>query len=160
MAGIFCLALTVGSGACSSQGSNQSAGAVPKGCYAGAFHLKIRPSVAEPGNLVIVDAHGPWDSRNVGTESYGLLGIVKSGRFIPIYNLAAIVAGIRREQNVPVGPSGGVGGVGLPNRPFRIEVPPVPGGHYIVQFSYSIAPGKTGAEGPKLYDLCTSLLVK
>jgi hypothetical protein len=57
-----------------------------------------------------------------------------------------------------VRPTGAVGGVGLPNKPFRVQVPTVGTGDYVVQFSYSVAPGTTGG-GPGLYHLCTSLHV-
>lgn len=153
---IFCLAVAFSSAACSGQSQAQE----PRGCYVGAYHLKVNPSNAGPDDLVTVTASGPWQSNNVTTESYGLFGTDKGGRFVATYNLAAIAPGIQRGKNVPIGPSGAVGGVGLPNKPFRVRVPTVPGGDYVVQFSYSVSPGASSSNGPKLYNLCASLHVK
>jgi len=153
---IFCLAVAFSSAACSGQSHAQE----PKGCYVGAYHLKVNPSNAGPDDLVTVTASGPWQSNNVTTESYGLFGTDKGGRFVATYNLAAIAPGIQRGKNVPIGPSGAVGGVGLPNKPFRVRVPAVPSGDYVVQFSYSVSPGASSSNGPKLYNLCASLHVK
>jgi hypothetical protein len=154
-AGIFCLALAVSAAAC----SGPAPPSWPKGCYTGAIHLKVSPGTARPGDLVTVAADGPWPGGNVTTQSYGLLGTEKNGRFAATYNLAAIAPGVGRQPNTPVGPSGAVAGVGLPDKPFRIQVPAVPSGDYLVQFSYSVAPGAASSDGPKLYDLCTSLHV-
>lgn len=155
-AGIFCLALAFSSAACSSQSQAHEL----RGCYVGAYHLEVNPSTAGPDDLVTVTASGPWQGNNITTESYGLFGMDKGGRFVATYNLAAIAPGIQREQNVPIGPSGAVGGVGLPNEPFRVRVPTVPNGDYVVQFSYSVSPGASSSNGPRLYNLCASLHVK
>jgi hypothetical protein len=154
-AGVVCVALAVSAAAC----SGPAPASWPKGCYAGTIHLKVSPGTARPGDLVTVAAGGPWSGGNVTTQSYGLLGTAENGRFAATYNLAAIAPGVGREPNTPIGPSGAASGVGLPDRPFRIQVPAVPAGDYFVQFSYSVAPGATSSDGPKLYNLCTSLHV-
>lgn len=149
------LALTISASACSS--SNASVGS-PRGCHTGPVSLELGTATAHPGTLVTVSSKGRWASKNVTTESYGLLGMNKDNHFAPIYNIAAIAPGIPRQQNIPYGSPPGVGGVGLPNRQFRIRVPTVSNGTYIVQFSYSVAPTSSG-RGPKRYNLCASLHV-
>jgi hypothetical protein len=145
------LALCVGACTTPSQSSPY-----PRGCYTGPLHLKLSTSTARPGDMVTVRSEGSWHSRNTETENYGLLGTTKGGRFISVYNLAAITPGTSSEHNFPVGSSNSIAGVGLPNRPFRIQIPPVSDGTYIVRFLYSAAPAGSNA-GPKTYNLCTSL---
>jgi hypothetical protein len=118
--------------------------------------LKLSASTARPADLVTVRSEGPWHDSNVETGNYGLLGITKNGRFTPVYNLAALAPGILPGHNFPFGSSNRIAGVGLPNRPFHIRVPPVRNGMYIVQFNYSAAPTTSNA-GPKTYNLCASL---
>jgi hypothetical protein len=153
-AGLLGLALATAAAACTGTGSSPAHSAYPRGCSK-AFRLKVSANSASPGQVLTVSAEGRWRSSNVETESYGLLGTVRSGRFTPIYNLAAIVPGLR-QKNIPVGPSGGVGGVGLGNQPFRIKVPPVHSGSYVVQFLYSVPPTSANG-GPKTYNLCALL---
>lgn len=156
-AGLLGLALATAASACTGTGSPRAHSAYPSGCSK-AFRLKVSANSASPGQVLTVSSEGRWRSSNVETESYGLLGTVRSGRFIPIYNLAAIVPGIQ-QKNIPVGPSGGVGGVGLGNQPFHIKVPPVHSGSYVVQFLYSVPPASANG-GPKTYNLCALLHVR
>jgi hypothetical protein len=149
------LALTISAGACSSTSASFGS---PRGCYTGPVRLELGTSTARPGTLVTVNSKGRWPSHNVTTGNYGLLGINKDNRFVPVYNIAAIAPGIPRGQNFPYGSPEGIGGVGLPDRQFRIRVPPVSNGTYIVQFSYSVAPTTNGG-GPRQYNLCASLHV-
>ena len=131
------------------------------GCYVGTFRLHISPANARPGQTVTLAANGPrGPSGGVGTESWGVLGAASDGHFAATYDLAAITPGLRHQQNIPVGANGGIGGVGLPNRAFRIRVPPVPVGNYLIQFSYSVQSGSMGnTGGPKSYTLCARLHV-
>ena len=122
------------------------------------MRLTVAPSSAHPGQIVSLTATGTWHSRFVTTDSWGLLDTAINGNLTPIYDLAAIAPGIPRHQNVPAGPAVAISGVGLPNKPFRIEVPHTPGGMYIIEFTYSAAPASPG-KGPKVYDLCAQLNV-
>lgn len=160
-AALVIIALAVGSVACTRQASPPPSvrHVNSLGCYVGAFHLKVSPSPARSGEVVTVSASGPWRGRDVGTDSYGLLGTNKDGHFVRMYYLAAITPGGPRRRNIPVSRSVGVGGVGLPNRPFQIEVPPVRSGDYIIQFDYSVTPAPTGSGGSATYDLCAPLHV-
>jgi hypothetical protein len=156
-AGLLGLALATAGAACTGTGSPPSRSAYPRGCSK-AFRLKVSANSASPGQVLGVSAEGRLRSPNVETESYGLLGTVRSGRFVPIYNLAAIVPGLH-QKNIPVGPSEGVGGEGLGIRSFRIRVPPVHSGSYVVQFLYSVPPASANG-GPKTYNLCALLHIK
>lgn len=94
---------------------------------------------------------------NVGTDSYGLLGISSDGGFVAKYHVAAIAPGVQRDPNIPVGGSNALSDVGLPNRPFQIQIPPVGAGRYIVKFVYAVTPD--GGGKAKMYDLCAPLTV-
>ncbi len=153
-ASLLGFALATAAAACTGTGSSPARSAYPDGCSK-AFRLKVSANSASPGQVLTVSAEGRLRGSNVETESYGLLGTVRSGRFVPIYNLAAIVPGLR-QKNIPVGPSEGVGGEGLGIRSFRIQVPPVHSGSYVVQFLYSVPPASAGV-GPKTYNLCALL---
>lgn len=155
-AGLLGFAMAVATVACTGTGSSPSRSAYPRGCSK-AFRLKVSSNSASPGQVLTVSAEGRWRSSNVETESYGLLSAVRGDRFVPIYNLAAMVPGMH-QKNIPVGPSGGVGGVGLGDQPLRIQIPPVHSGSYIVQFTYSVAPESANG-GPKVYNLCALLHV-
>ena len=152
------LGLAVSAAACASHLSAPPLPAKEVGCYSGNIRLTVSPSSAHPGQIVSLRATGTWHSRFVITDSWGLLDTTINGHLTPIYNLAAIAVGIPRHQNVPVGPAGAIASVGLPNRPFRVEVPNTPSGLYIIEFTYSAAPASTG-RGPKIYDLCAQLNV-
>lgn len=131
------------------------------GCYSGQFQLQASPAAAAKGQMITLSASGKWPVRdtfhNVGTDSYGLLGTSSNGKFVAKYNVAAIAQGVQRNPNIPVGSSNALGGVGLPNRPFQVQVPPVSAGRYIVKFVYVVTPD--GGGKPKPYDLCASLTV-
>jgi hypothetical protein len=94
----------------------------------------------------------------VGTQIWGLLGTAAKGHFVTTYNLAAIVPGIYHQQNIPAGSAAVLDGLGLPNIPFRVRVPPVHGGNYLIKFVYSVTPEALGTS-PRLYDLCAALHV-
>ena len=128
------------------------------GCYSGDVRLTVGPGSGRPGQVVSLAAIGTWHSPLVTSDSWGLLDGEVNGHLMPIYNLAAIAVGIPRRPNVRVGPAGAIASVGLPNRPFRIEVPNVPAGIYTIEFTYSAAPTSSGT-GPKVYDLCARLSV-
>jgi len=130
------------------------------GCYVGTFRLHISPTHVRVGQTVTLEANGPRASRaGVSTESWGLLGTDSGGHFAATYNLAAITAFDPHARNTPLGTA--LAGVGLPNRPFRVRVPPVSRGSYIIQFAYSVEPGSMGNAGPgdKSYTLCAWLRI-
>jgi hypothetical protein len=131
------------------------------GCYTGPVWLQVRPSSAPAGSLVGIRAEGHWRARrkrDVGTQTWGLLGTAVKGHFVTTYNLAAIVPGIYHQQNAPAGSSAVLDGLGLPNIPFRVQVPPVHSGSFLIKFVYSVTPEAVGT-APRLYDLCASLHV-
>jgi hypothetical protein len=130
------------------------------GCYVGTFRLHISSTHARVGQSVTLAANGPRaPAAGVSTESWGLLGTDSGGHFAATYNLAAITAFDPHARNVPLGSA--LAGVGLPNRPFRVRVPPVPSGSYIIQFAYFVEPGAMGnaGRGEKAYTLCAPLHV-
>lgn len=130
------------------------------GCYLGRFQLHISSTHARVGQSVTLAANGPRaPAAGVSTENWGLLGTNSGGHFTATYNLAAITAFDPHARNVPLGT--GLAGVGLPNRPFRVRVPPVPNGSYIIQFAYFVEPGSMGNAGrsEKAYTLCAPLHV-
>ena len=69
-------------------------------------------------------------------DSYGQLGQTVNGRFKPLYYVGIVLPGLPVEQNVAIGSTTSIAGVGLRDEPFRFRVPPVPHGRYTVQFSY------------------------
>ena len=152
------LGLTVSATACASHVAAAPLRPKQLGCYSGDVRLTVVPGSVHPGQVARLAAIGTWHSRFVASDSWGLLDSEINGHLMPIYNLAAIALGIPRRQNVRVGPAVAIASVGLPNRPFRIEVPNVPDGIYTIEFTYSAAPTSSGT-GPKVYDLCARLTV-
>ena len=160
------VALAVSVAGCSAQGPLHHTNSVKRhvnslGCYVGTFRLHISPTGARPGQIVTLAANGPRRDGGVGTSSWGLLGTTSNGHFAAAYNLAVIIPGSQHQRNIPAGSGVLLAGVGLSNRAFRVEVPPVPSGNYMIQFAYSVVPGlmgNTGA-GPRSYTLCARLHV-
>jgi hypothetical protein len=114
------------------------------------------------GEIVSLAASGPWHVpdviHDVGTNSYGEIGTAKDGRFAASYYLAALVSGLKQAGNIRYSPSAAVAGVGLPNRPFRVEIPPLSSGHYVIQFTYTIDMA-SGRERGKSFNLCANLRI-
>ena len=158
-------ALAVGAAGCATEGPIVYGNSVTRhvnslGCYVGTFHLRASSSHARVGQSVILAANGPRaPAAGVSTQSWGLLGTNSGGRFTATHNLAAITAFEPHARNAPLGVA--IAGVGLPNRPFRIRVPPVPSGSYIIQFAYFAEPGSMGntSTRDKAYTLCAPLHV-
>jgi hypothetical protein len=166
LACLLAVVLAVSAVGCTATGPLSTSNSVKRdlnsmGCYLGTFRLHISPANARPGQTVTLAANGPQGpGGGVSTGSWGVLGAASDGHFAAAYDLAAITPGLRHQQNVPAGASGGLGGVGLPNRAFGVRVPPVPVGNYVIQFAYSVAPGSMGnTEGPTSYTLCARLHV-
>ena len=166
-AGFLATILAVAAAGCTTAGPIDYSNSVTRhvnslDCYVGTFRLHISSTHARVGQSVTLAANGPRaPAAGVSTESWGLLGTNSGEHFAAAYNLAAIAPGIPHQRNVPVGPNNAVGGVGLPNRPFRVRVPPVPSGSYIIQFAYFVEPGSMGNAGrnEKAYTLCAPLHV-
>lgn len=160
--GLLAAVLVVSSAGCASHNSQPSGHVNSLGCYTGPQRLKVGASPARPGEVVGVAATGPWHvsdvTHDVTTSSYGLFGTEGAGRFETLYYVAAIAPGLKSERNVRFSPAAGIGGVGLPNRPFQIKVPPVRKGKYLLKFEYSVAAGPAGT-GPKTYNLCAPIIV-
>lgn len=160
-AGVGCLALAMTAAACTGHAARPRGHVSSLGCYIGSVWLQASPSSAQAGTLVAITAEGHWRARrarDVGTQTWGLLGTAAEGRFVATYNLAAIVPGIYHQQNVPAGSAAALDSLGLPNIGFRVQVPPVPSGNYLIKFTYSVTPEAVGT-APRLYDLCTALHV-
>lgn len=131
------------------------------GCYKGQAQLTASPGSARAFQLVTLKLDEQWyktPAHDVSTESYGLLGRVENLKFIPVYNLAAIANGVEHEPNIRVSNNGstGIGGVGLPDRPFQIKIPKVNVGGYVLEFNYTVS---SKSVGHKTYILCTRLHV-
>ena len=131
------------------------------GCHQGPQRLAVSPDPAAIGQVVVVTASGSWHVpdtiHDVTTESEGLLGKAAAGHFRAIYNIAVIVPGMA-SRNTRVGSPEGLSGVGLPNKPFRIRVPRVTPGSYLLKFPYTVAPESSGS--PKTYQLCAKLSIR
>ncbi len=125
------------------------------GCFLGKYHLAASESAARPGELVTLSQQGVRGLTAASIDSWGLLGNVIGGRFVALWNLAAITQSVGRTPNVRVGSSTALAGVGLPNRPFQVEVPSVASGHYLIQFGFTVS----GPVRSRNYTLCTPIEV-
>lgn len=168
-AALVCLVAATVLDACTGHGPapRQSAGSHTNslGCYSGRFWLKADPNTVRDGQLVRLTTSGRWPvhdvTHDVITESYGMLGFAENHRFVNKYYLAAIAPGIQQNRNVPAAGSVALGGVGLPNQPFEVQIPPVHSGNYIIQFKYTILSQSTGpSAGPVSYNLCAEVNVR
>ena len=163
--GFLVTVLAAGAAGCATEGPIVYSNSVTRhvnslGCYVGTFRLHISSTHARVGQSVTLAANRPRaPAAGVSTESWGLLGTNSGGHFAATYNMAAITAFGPHARNAPLGTA--LGGVGLPNRPFRVRVPPVPNGSYIIQFAYFVEPGSMGNAGrsEKAYTLCAPLRV-
>lgn len=131
------------------------------GCHPGPQRLAVSPDPATAGQVAVVTASGPWHVpdtiHDVTTESAGLLGRAAGGHFQAVYNIAVILPGMV-SRNTRVGSQQGLSGVGLPNKPFRIRVPPVTPGSYLLKFPYTVTPESSGS--PKTYQLCAKFSIR
>lgn len=156
---IFAFAVAFGSAACTSHLA-ESNHVNSLGCYIGNVHLKLAAASVRPGQTVSLRTSGQWHVHDVvhdvSTGSYGMLGTARQGRFVPIYYLSAITADGQHQPNVPVGRSVSFSGVGLPNRPFRVLVPPVHSGEYFIKFDYTVSPTASHKD-LRSYSLCARL---
>lgn len=155
------MALAVSTAACTGHAGRPRGYVNSLGCYIGPVRLQASPNSAQPGSLVALQATGHWRARHaydVGTQSWGLLGTAAKGHFAATYNLAAIVPGLQHDQNIPAGPSVALGGIGLRNFGFRVRVPPVHSGKYVIKFTYSVTLEALG-RGIRIYNLCAPLNV-
>ena len=137
-------------------GGREGRGSTPR-CYQGANRLIVTPSSVRPSQLVALRLQGPWShlaADRVGTENYGLLGRATHGKFVPLYNIAVIAKGVEPGKDLPVPSGEGIGGVGLPDRPFRVRIPKVTPANYVLEFNYGVMQS-TGRS--KTYLLCSRL---
>jgi len=154
------VAVGVALSGCGSVSAGGAAVTGAAGCSAGRYELYARPGVATAGQLVTLSSNAPAPIYRAETGNWGLLGTVTSGRkFVPAWNLAAIVTGLPVTRNVPIGSSIALAGVGLPNRPFRVRLPDVAPGQYLIEFGYSIATDAAG-QRRKFFTLCAPVVVR
>lgn len=152
------LCLILGVSACARGPASDAPGRpIAAGCYKGPARLIVMPQSGRTLQLATIKLEDQWSrvaASRITTESYGLLGRAGKNRFIPLYNVAAISNGVTVGKNFPVSGSEGVGGVGLPDRPFRIRLPKIATGSYVIEFNYTVTP-KKGRN--KTYVLCSRL---
>jgi hypothetical protein len=120
--------------------SAQSTG--PPDCSA-RFAMSAAPVSVRPGDLVALSDNAPaaWAS-NAQLGDPGTLGTVSHGRYTPLWNLGVIRPG-HPGRNWRVGDP--VAGVGIYNQPFKIRVPDVQPGRYLIQFAYGYSSASDAA---------------
>ena len=101
-------------------------------------------------------AKGDPAALNLGNP--GLFGVGDNRQFKPLYFVFASTFDNRVLQDVAYGPSVIIAGTGLPYNIFRIRVPEVGPGSYVVKFDYSVS-GARSSRDPVNYSLCTRLTV-
>ena len=130
------------------------------GCYTGPAAMSASPADARPSEVVTLSARGLPRDRLVILQDLGEFGTVSGRHFAASWYLTATAYGSgRHPHDIKAGSGGGFAGTGLPDRPFDIEVPPVPGGNYVIQFDYSAAPASMSTSTPESYTLCAQLHV-
>lgn len=73
-----------------------------------------------------------------------------NGHFKPLYYVFAVTAGTSAGADVAVSFTDTIAGVGLTDMPFRVEIPNVHCGNYVIQFSYSVVDVRTEQWSPGL----------
>lgn len=162
---VFGVALLSGAAGCAyARNTAQTSGSVPPGCYSGGLRLTVRPGSAHAGQLVTLHTNTAQLAWLMETTNYGLFGGLKDGQFRPMYIVFA-VPGRGKPHSHPVLPyrkRAVIAGTGLANRPFRVEIPRVPSGQYLIKFGYTVRPG--GAKLAKVkagtYNLCAPVTVR
>lgn len=119
--------------------------------------MKASPESARPGQLITLSAGIPVKGAQVTFGSWGRLGAVSNGSFVPMYYLSVDIVG-KHPSYVPVNPPPGLAGVAFSNQPFQVKVPPVHAGDYEIQFDFSVTP-QQGESRLRNYTLCTRLHV-
>lgn len=145
----------------------QTSGSVPPGCYSGGLRLVAQPASAQPGQLVTVRTNAAQLAWLMETTNYGLFGSLKNGQFTPSYFLFAVFGNRRPPQSTGVLPyttsaATAIAGTGLGNRPFHVPIPPVPSGHYVIKFAYTVRPGEVKLARARggTYNLCARVTVR
>jgi hypothetical protein len=120
--------------------------------------LKLSTRSARTGQDVTVYAPGPWPRdltrMDISVDTFGAFGKAVDGQFRPLFYLGSSAGG--SEVDIPVGSHVMLAGTGSTNDPFKVEIPPVPSGRYIIGFEYTIIL----RPGPRNYELCASIDVR
>jgi hypothetical protein len=126
----------------------------PPDCFT-KFAMSAAPATVRPGDLVALSDNAPA-ARASGAElgDPGTLGTVSHGQYTPLWNLGAIRPG-QPSRNWPVGNP--VAGVGINNQPFKIRVPDVRPGRYLIQFEYDY---HLASAAPVPGNLCVTITVR
>jgi hypothetical protein len=155
---------TAASPSVSARPSQRAASAIAVQCSSRGPVLTVKPGTARPGQDVTVDAPGPWPGsiprREIETSSFGTLAKASGRQLDALYYLGVIggmPGGSVGRDDLPAKAGVILAGTGIGDRPFRVEIPAVPSGSYVVQFVYSIiaTPGKRPS-----YQLCAGLRVR
>ncbi len=123
-------------------------------CFKGRYQLTAQTPSARPGALVTLAANGPTAPDQATIESWG---VFETAAGDPLWNVEALTQGesaagadVHARSNVTLGATG------LRNIPFRVRVPTVGAGKYLIQFTYTF--GQPRHRG-KNYQLCASIHV-
>ncbi len=132
--------------------SPQSTG--PPDCLA-KFAMRAAPTTVRPGDLVALSDNAPA-ARPPGVEfgDPGTLGTVSHGQYTPLWDLGAIRPG-HLSSNWPA--DNPVAGAGIKNQPFRIRVPDVQPGRYLIQFEYD---DHAASAAPASGNVCVTITVR
>jgi hypothetical protein len=156
---------TAASPSVTARSSQRATSAITVQCSSRGPVLTVKPSTARPGQDVTVDAPGPWprssSRREIGTSSFGTLAKADGRQLDAVYYLGAISAetpqGALGTEDFPAKSGLVLAGTGILDRPFRVAIPAVPSGSYVVQFVYTIM---AAGHGPSSYQLCAGLRVR
>lgn len=136
---------------------------LPSACSKGNQRLTVSSQVVHPGDLATVSRNGSWPSGEipgpVPLQSPGELGIESNQQFKPLYYIFASIAGMTKySQDIAFGPTVAVAGAALPDKDFRIKVPDVSPGNYVIEFEYGLSSVRRPVT-PINYLLCAQLSI-
>ncbi len=146
-------AMSVALAACASAQSTSAQSTGPPDCST-KFAMTAAPATVRPGDLVALSDNAPAArASDAELGDPGTLGTVSHGQYTPLWNLGAIRPG-QPSRNWPAGNP--VAGTGIYNQRFRIRVPDVQPGRYLIQFEYGY---HSASAAPVSGNVCVTITV-
>jgi hypothetical protein len=127
------------------------------GCLTGTYRLDASPGSVHRSQLVTLSASGSRLASETSLDSWGSLGTARDGHFAGVWYLAAITPGGQAAANIPAGSPNTLVGSDIPNVPFKIRMPDVPAGSYMIQWRYNTNAAVSGRSAS--YTLCAAVRV-
>lgn len=135
---------------------------LPSACSKGHQQLVVDSQAVHSGELVTITRKGSWPDQEipgqVPLQSPGQLGFYNDHVFKPLYYIFASIAGMAKySQDIAFGPTVAVAGTALPDRAFRIRIPDVEPGSYVIEFEYVTRAHRSGSPIDRM--LCAQLSI-